>query len=203
MRRILESTLMSFDGVIGDPPAWAMSYFDNEARAEALEQLLASDAMLMGRRTYEAFAALWPAQTGDCADRLNSMPKYVFSSTLEKADWNNSTIVSGDVVSEVAKLKQLDGRDLVIYGHGLLGRTLLEHGLLDELRVALHPVIVGRGALLFREGERTALELVATRHRDNGVVVLTYQPAEPPRSEAEGGSAAAAEPTRAPLATSS
>jgi dihydrofolate reductase len=179
MRKIIESTLVSLDGVIGDPHLWAMNYFDNEAQEDSLEMLLASDAMLMGRRTYEIFAGVWPARTGDYADRMNNIRKYVFSSTLERADWNNSTIIRGDVAAEVAKLKQQDGQALVMYGHGPLGQTLLEHGLLDELRFSIHPILVGSGRLLFREGEKTILKLIAKKTRGTGVVVLSYQPAEP------------------------
>jgi dihydrofolate reductase len=176
MRKIIESTLVSLDGVIGDPHLWAMNYFDNETQEEAFKLLLASDAMLMGRRTYEIFAGVWPARTGDYADRMNSIRKYVFSSTLERADWNNSTIIKGDVATEVAKLKQQDGKDLVMYGHGPLGQTLLERHLLDELRLWIHPLVVGRGKLLFRGGEKTILKLVAKKTLGTGVVVLSYQP---------------------------
>src|SRR5262249_46356844 len=123
MRKIIESTLVSLDGVIGDPHLWAMNYFDNEAQEVSLEMLLASDAMLMGRRTYEIFAGVWPARTGDYADRMNSIRKYVFSSTLERADWNNSTIIRGDVAAEVAKLKQQDGQGLAMCGQGRLDRS--------------------------------------------------------------------------------
>jgi dihydrofolate reductase len=154
MRRIIESTLVSLDGVIEDPHLWATDYFDDEAEKHALELLLASDAMLMGRRTYEFFAAAFPHRTGEYGDRINSIQKYVFSSTLQKAEWSNSSIVSGDVVAEAAKLKQQTGKDLVIYGHGLLGHTLLKHHLLDELKLWIHPLFVGRGKLLFREGEQ-------------------------------------------------
>lgn len=177
MRKIIESTLVSLDGVIGDPQVWANDYFDKEAQADALEQLLASDAMLMGRRTYEIFAQAWPALRSEYADRINSIRKYVFSSTLERAEWNNSTIIRGDVAAQVAKLKQQDGQDLVIYGHGPLGQTLLEHGLLDELHLAIHPLIVGGGALLFREGAKAPLKFVAAKTLRTGVVVLSYQPA--------------------------
>jgi dihydrofolate reductase len=177
MRKIIESTLVSLDGVIGDPHLWARNYFDNEAQEDALEMLLTSDAMLMGRRTYEIFAGVWPARTGDYADRMNNIRKYVFSSTLERADWNNSTIIRGDVAAEVAKLKQQDGQDLVIYGHGSFSQTLLERRLLDELRFWIHPLLVGRGKLLFQEGEKTILKLVAKKTLGTGVVVLSYQPA--------------------------
>lgn len=133
--------------------------------------------MLMGRRTYQAFAAMWPAGTGEYADRMNRIRKYVFSSTLERAAWNNSTIISGDAAAAVARLKQQDGQDLVMYGHGRLGQTLLEHHLLDELRLWIHPLLVGGGTLLFREGEKTALKLIATKTLATGVVVLSYRPA--------------------------
>jgi len=177
MRNIIESTLVSIDGVIGEPHLWATDYFGDEARADALKQLRASDAMLMGRRTYEIFAKHWPAQTGPYADRINSMRKYVFSSTLARAGWTNATIVKGDVVAEVAKLKEQDGQDLIMYGHGPLGQALLARRMLDELRLAIHPVFVGRGTPLFREGEKMPLKLVGTKTFGNGVVVLLYRPA--------------------------
>jgi dihydrofolate reductase len=177
MRNIIESTLVSIDGVIGEPHLWAKDYFGDEARADALKQLLASDAMLMGRRTYEIFAKVWPAQTGAYADRINTMRKYVFSSTLARAEWTNTIIVRGDVAAEVAKLKEQNGQDLIIYGHGPLGQALLERRLLDELRFAIHPVFVGRGTPLFREGDKAALQLVGTKTFGNGVVVLSYRPA--------------------------
>jgi dihydrofolate reductase len=184
MRKIIESTLVSADGVIGDPPRWAMEFRDKEVEADALERLAGSDAMLMGRRTYELFAATWPGQTSEFAGRMNSIRKYVFSSTLEKADWNNATVISGDVVAEVSKLKQQDGQDLAIYGHGMLARTLLEHGLIDELRLSIHPVLVGTGTLMFREGGKTPLKLVASKTFGTGVVVLSYQLAGTPGSAA-------------------
>src|SRR5215475_4427015 len=112
MRKIIESTLVSLDGVIGDPHLWAMERFDEDAQKEALEGLQASDAMLLGRRTYEIFAGVWPARTGAYAERLNTMRKYVFSSTLQEADWNNSTIIKGGVVAEATRLKQQDGKTL-------------------------------------------------------------------------------------------
>src|SRR5262244_11024 len=116
MRRIIESTLVSIDGVIEAPQLWAIDYFDSEAEKYALELLSASDAMLMGRRTYEFFAAAFPHRTGEYGDRINSIRKYVFSSGLQKADWSNSSIIKGDVAAEAAKLKHQNGKDLVIYG---------------------------------------------------------------------------------------
>ena len=123
MRKIIESTLVSLDGVIEDPHLWATEYFDSEAEKYALELLSTSDAMLMGRRTYEFFAAAFPHRTGEYGERVNRISKYVFSSTLKKADWTNSSVLDGDVATEVAKFKAQVGKDLVIYGHGLLGQT--------------------------------------------------------------------------------
>ena len=176
MRRIIESTLLSLDGVLGDPQTWAMEFFDEEAEKFALELLANADAMLMGRRTYEFFAAAFPHQTGAYGSRINSIRKYVFSNTLQQADWSNSLVVRGDVAAEAARLKQQEGRDLVIYGHGLLGQTLLEHRLLDELKIWIHPLFVGRGQLMFREGKTATLQLAATRTLRSGTVVLTYRP---------------------------
>jgi len=177
MRKLIESTLVSLDGVIGDPQVWANEYFDDEATALALQQLLLSDAMLMGRRTYELFAASWPAYTGEYADMMNTIRKYVFSSTLDTAEWNNSVIISGDPADAVAELKQQGDGDLVMYGHGPLGQAFLERHLLDELRLWIHPLLVGQGTLLFRASASAALNLAATQTLTSGVVILTYQPA--------------------------
>ena len=182
MRKLIESTLVSADGVIGDPPAWAMEYRDEEVQADALERLSGSDTLLMGRGTYELFAAIWPGQEDSFADRMNSIRKCVFSATLEKADWNNTTIVRGDPVTEVTKLKEQDGQDLAIFGHGLLAQTLLEHGLTDQLRLAVHPVLAGNGKLLFRPSGKIPLRLTAVKSFSSGVVVLHYQPALLPPS---------------------
>ena len=175
MRKIIESTLVSLDGVIADPHLWATPYFDGEAESHALELLSTSDAMLMGRRTYEFFAAAFPHRTGEYGDRVNRISKYVFSSTLKKADWCNSSVLEGEVATEVAKLKAQAGKDLVIYGHGLLAQTLLKHHLLDELKLWIHPCFVGRGKF-FREGEKTKLKLIAQRTLATGVIVASYQP---------------------------
>ncbi|MDQ1485125.1 MAG: hypothetical protein QOJ62_818 [Actinomycetota bacterium] len=140
--------------------------------------------MLMGRRTYEIFSKLWPAQSGEYAEAINGIRKYVFSSTLEKADWTNCTIERGDVAAAVTELKQRGGKDLIMYGHGALGQTLLEHDLLDELQLAIHPLFVGHGTTLFRDGEKTALKLVDATTLGTGVVVLTYQPYRTDRADA-------------------
>jgi len=175
MRKIIESTLVSADGVIGSPPLWAMDYRDEEVTRDALERLSGSDAMLMGRGTYELFAATWPGQTDEFAQRMNGIRKYVFSSTLAGADWSNSTIVRGDVLAEVTKIKEQDGRDLALFGHGRLAQTLLENGLIDELRLSVHPVLAGAGLPQFSNGRKTPLKLVSAKTFTTGVVVLAYQ----------------------------
>ncbi len=143
MRKVIESTLVSLDGVIGDPMTWVNGYFGKQAQEVALAQLMVSDALLMGRHTYEMFATTSDAGTGAYSERMKSMRKYVFSSTLERADWK---------------------------------QTLLEHHLLDELRLWIHPLLVGSGKLLFRQSEKTTLKLVTTKTLEQGVVVLIYQP---------------------------
>jgi dihydrofolate reductase len=177
MRKIIESTLVSADGVVGSPPQWAMDYRDEEVTRDALERLSGSDALLMGRGTYELFAAIWPGQTDDFAQRVNGIRKYVFSSTLGSAGWSNSTIVRGDVLAEVRKIKAEDGGDLALFGHGRLAQTLLENGLTDELRLSIHPVLAGAGLPQFRPGGKTPLTLVSTKAFKTGVVTLSFHPA--------------------------
>ena len=174
MRKIINSAFVSLDGVTEDPRSWAI--FDPDSAEEAVQALKAYDGMLMGRGTYEYFADVMPKQTGPYADAINAIRKYVFSSTLERADWNNSTIVRDDVVTAVNDLKQQDGGDLMIYGYGRLSKTLLEHHLVDEIRFSIHPVLVCAVAA-GGSGEKLPLELLATAPSANGVVALTYQPA--------------------------
>ena len=177
MRNMIEYTLVSLDGVYAGAAISEFSAYRDEAyMRDGLSQALACDALLMGRTTYEDFAKVWPRRTDPWADRINTMPKYVFSSTLEKADWTNSTIVRGDVVDEVTRLKQREGGDLLIYGHGLLAETLLKHHLLDVLDLSIHPLVVGQGKQFFREGETARLRLVAAKSFSKGIVKLTYEP---------------------------
>jgi dihydrofolate reductase len=184
MRRVVQSTRVSLDGVIGNLQEWGMAYFDSDAQTAAVEQLENSDAMLMGRNTYQALAAGWSSREGEFADRINAIRKYVFSSTLTEVEWSNATLVDGDLVAEVGKLKEQDGGDLLVYGQGPVGQALLEHGLLDEIRLSVHPVLVGRGTLFFREGLAARLELIDSRALKSGVVVLTYAPVGRPGADA-------------------
>jgi dihydrofolate reductase len=143
-----------------------------------LRETLGTEALLLGRVTYEDFAGLWPSRDGEFADRFNSLPKYVVSSTLEDPEWNNSTVLAGDVVEEVSRLKrELDG-EIVVHGSIRLARTLIEHDLVDELRLMVYPVVLGSGERLFGElSDKKPLRLVDTRTVGNGIVINTYEPA--------------------------
>jgi dihydrofolate reductase len=170
-------TLVSLDGVYaGAAISKFAAYRDEAYMRDGLDQALACGALLMGRTTYENFTRIWPRRTDPWADRINAMPKYVFSSTLAKVDWNNTTIVRGDAVAEVTRLKQQEGRDLLIYGHGLLAEELFEHHLLDTLSLTIFPLVLGEGEKLFRQGESATLKLVATKSFSKGIVRLTYEP---------------------------
>ncbi|WCB91557.1 putative protein YyaP [Baekduia alba] len=172
MRKIINSAFVSLDGVTDDPRPWAT--FDSGSAEEAVQALNALDGFLMGRGTYEYFAHVMPDQTGPYADAINAIRKYVFSSTLESADWNNSTIIREDVVAAVTELKHHDGSDLMMYGYGRLNQTLLAHDLVDEIRFSVHPVLAaGRTA---DGGQTLPLKLLAATPSPNGVVALTYAP---------------------------
>ncbi len=172
MRKIINSAFVSLDGVTEDPSSWAT--FDADAGQEAAQALQALDGMLMGRGTYEYFADVMPNQTGPYADAINAIRKYVFSSTLERADWNNSTIIREDVVGAVTELKQQDGRDLMMYGYGRLNQTLLENHLVDDIRFSVHPVLAR--AMGGGNGQTLPLKFLLATPSPNGVVALTYQP---------------------------
>ncbi|MFE6805660.1 dihydrofolate reductase family protein [Streptomyces sp. NPDC057696] len=186
MGKIVISENVSLDGVVQDPTGdegfRRGGWFDRMADKDRLEwtkvefdEALGTEALLLGRRTYEWFAARWPSRSGAWAERLNALPKYVVSSTLVGLEWNNSTVLDGEVVAEVTKLKQeLDG-DIVVYASRRLVRTLLEHGLADELRLIVHPVVLGAGERLFGEtGDELSLRLLATRTVGDGLAALTY-----------------------------
>jgi dihydrofolate reductase len=185
MGRIVVSENVSLDGVIQDPAGdegfrlggWVGLIRDSpQLNKLALDEALGAAALLLGRRSYEWFAARWPSRSGELADRLNSMPKYVVSSTLRDPDWNNSTVLDGDAVDEVSKLKQeLDGEIVVPASFRLL-RALIEHGLVDELRLKIFPVVLGDGERLFGETrDKQRLRLVDTRIIDGGIAFLTYE----------------------------
>jgi len=174
MRELIVSSLVSLDGIHSDPQSWIGDYFDQQAAEESLAVLLDSDAMLMGRNTYNYFAPAFSSPSGPYLERIYEMRKYVFSSTLTAAGWNNTTIIRDDPVAAVRELKQQGDRHLVIYGYGQLAQTLLEHGLVDQLNFVINPVMVGGGTTLFRPGKRVNLRLVSVTERGNGAVILSY-----------------------------
>jgi dihydrofolate reductase len=175
MRKIIEYTLLSADGCFENPQAF-MRFRDDAYSRDGLGLLHACDAMLMGRRMYEASVKIWTGRTDHpWAARLNEMQKYVFSSTLEKVDWSNTTIVRGDVAVEAAKLKQQHSRDLIIWGHTQLAETLFKHRLIDVLDLSIHPLIVGSGKQFFRAGQAANLKLISTKTFSH-IVKLSYEP---------------------------
>jgi dihydrofolate reductase len=143
-----------------------------------LDEALSAEALLLGRVTYEGFAAAWPSREGEFADKFNTMPKYVVSSTLEEPGWNNSTVLKGDVAEEVAKLKQAHDGDVVVHGSAQLVQALVEHDLVDELRLMVFPVVLGSGKRLFGDtSDKKRLRLVDSKTVGDGVAILTYEPA--------------------------
>ena len=182
MRKIINSTFITLDGVIANPQNWPSSDVKDDAGGIIQTELLhACDAVLMGRHTYDGFASVWPTRSGDpYSDRINSMAKYVISSTLRNPAWNNTTVIGDDPVEHIRRLKQQPGQDIVQYGFGQLSYALMAHGLLDELRLWVHPVFIGSGgpqALLYRDGPVTKLSLIDTKVLKTGDVILTYQTA--------------------------
>jgi dihydrofolate reductase len=183
MRKVVASEFVSLDGVVESPEKWHFPYF-NEQMGDAIgAAMAASDAMLMGRVLYEEWAAFWPNQDPDenpVAARMNGVRKYVVSTTLEEPlEWQNSTLIGDNVAEEISRLKEQPGKDISISGSPTLVRSLLQEDLLDELRLMVHPIVVGSGRRLFEDGgDQKALELVDSKTFSTGVLYLTYQPAQ-------------------------
>jgi dihydrofolate reductase len=185
MGKIVVSDNVSLDGVVQDPAGdegfrlggWVGQIKDRkEVSRLALEEAQGTEAVLLGRRSYEWFAARWPFRTGELADRINSLPKYVVSSTLENPDWKNTTVLKGDVVNEVLKLKQKLNGEIVLWASFQLVRKLMEHDLIDELRLKIYPVVLGAGLRLFGEtSDKKPMRLVSARTLDGDVAFLAYE----------------------------
>jgi dihydrofolate reductase len=187
MGKIIVSEFITLDGVIemsggeespGEQSNWSIPYFNEETAQFKLDDLRESDALLMGRVTYQIHAAAWPTAADEegFADRMNSLPKYVVSSTLATVEWNNSRLIRGNIAEEVKKLKQAVQRAILIDGGSDLVNLLMRHDLIDEYRLLVHPVVMGKGKRLFQEGSpMTGLKLVEARPFSTGVVALTYQ----------------------------
>ena len=180
MRKLVASFFISLDGVVEAPQTWHFPYFNDEMGAVVGEAMAASDAFLLGRRTYEEWAAYWPtaaAAESPMAGPMNETPKFVASTTLERVGWQNSTLLEGDLGEAVAALKAKPGKNIGMSGSATLVRSLLEQGLVDELRLLVHPILLGSGARLFEDGTAPVpLELVDSRTFSTGVIDLTYRP---------------------------
>lgn len=179
MRKLIVSTNVTLDGRVDDVRDWALPYDDDEFAKYHTELLRSSDGLLLGRKTYEMFAAVWPSRSGESpvADPINSMAKHVVSTTLTDLKWENSHLVEGDVAEGVAKLKHQPGQDLIVYGSVDLVHSLSDHDLVDEYQLLVHPVLLGKGRSLFKDGaERVNLDLVDTSVVPGEVAILTYQP---------------------------
>ena len=186
MGKIVATEYISLDGVVEAPGGFedfehAGWSFEVDRGAEfdrfKFEETMNSEAQLLGRVTYEVFAASWPSMEGEFADKFNAMPKYVVSSTLKNPEWNNSTVLEGDVVKEVSRLKQAPGGDIVVHGSPRLVQTLLEHDLIDELRMMVFPVVLGTGKRLFGEtSHKKRLRLTDSRTVGDGIAILVYEP---------------------------
>ncbi|GAC1325739.1 MAG: dihydrofolate reductase family protein [Chloroflexota bacterium] len=187
MRKVVVSEFLSLDGVMEDPGGaegfqhggWTMAYWDDDIGKLKFEELFAADALLLGRVTYQGFAAAWPTQSDDAgfADRMNALPKYVASQTLNRLEWNNSHLIQGDLLDHVSRLKQQSGGDILIAGSGRLVQSLMPHDLIDEYRFLVYPIVLGSGKRLFAGGLTAKLRLTESKTFKSGVLSLTYQPA--------------------------
>src|SRR4051812_17443412 len=186
MGRIVVTEFVSLDGVMEDPGGgedfkhggWSFEFSrGDEGDKFKIDETMDSEALLLGRVTYEGFADAWPQREGEFADLFNSMPKYVVSSTLTDPEWTNSTVLDGDVVAEVSKLRDGPDGDIVVHGSAQLAQTLIEHDLVDELRLMVFPVVLGTGKRLFGDpGDKKTLKLVDSKVVGDGVLILTYRP---------------------------
>jgi dihydrofolate reductase len=178
MSKVVVTMFLSLDGVLDEPQNWSFPYWNDEIAKFKTDELFATAAHLLGRVTYEGFAAAWPSRSDEAgfADRMNSLPKHVVSTTLEKAEWHNSTIIKEDVVDEISQLKQQYDQDILVAGSATLVQTLMEHDLVDEYRLLVYPIVLGKGKRLFQEGSGANLKLVESQEFDTGVVLLRYQP---------------------------
>jgi dihydrofolate reductase len=188
MRKVVVSEFVSLDGVMEDPGGaegsahggWTFKFQDPEGMRFKLEETLAHDALLLGRVTYDGFAAAWPSMSDEVgfAAKMNSMPKFVVSRTASELSWNNSTLIGANVSEEIGALKEMPGGDILVAGSATLVQTLMDEGLVDELRLMVFPIVLGSGKRLFADSrDASVLELLGARTLDSGTVILTYRPA--------------------------
>jgi len=179
--RLVATEYLSLDGVFEEPGKWSFPFFNEEAGQFKWKELRESDALLLGRKTYEGFAAAWPTMpgTGQFGEKMNSMPKYVVSSTLDKVEWAGLKLITGNLLDEVRKLKKKPGQDVLLSGSAQLFNALAQENLIDLYRFMLHPIILGKGKRLFADGvERRVLALTDTKAFKAGIVVVEYVPAK-------------------------
>ena len=180
MARLIMWNLMTLDGFVEGPNrdiSWHLDVWGEELEQLSIEQLNAAGGLLFGRVTYELMASHWPSAAGEVADFMNAAPKYVFSRTLKQSPWNNTRIFGADVADTVTQLKRDTPKDIFLFGSADLASHLIPHGLIDEFRIALNPIILGGGTPLFKPGERAKLKLLDSRPLSTGIVILRYAPA--------------------------
>ena len=178
MPKLIVTEFLTLDGVYDEAIPWRSAYAPDDGQFKR-DELFESDALLLGRVTYEGFAGYWPTQTGksEFANRMNDLPKYVATTTLETLEWKNATILGKNAVAAVAQLKRQEGRNILVYGSGTFVQTLLRHGLVDELRLMIHPLILGTGKRLFSDTDRFPLQLKSSKDLGSGVMLLIYETA--------------------------
>ena len=186
MRRLVVSEFLTADGVMEDPGGaegfdrggWAFQFERGpEGDKFKLDEVMSADALLLGRKTYEGFSAAWPSVTGDFGDKMNGMPKYVVSSTLRDPKWNNTSVLKGNAMEEVARLKGMSGGDILVAGSGQLVQALIQHDLVDEYRLMVYPVLLGSGKRLFHDASnKLPLQLMESRPVGSGILILVYHP---------------------------
>jgi dihydrofolate reductase len=179
MRKLIVTEFLTLDGVYDEATPWREGFNPDDGQVKR-DELFASDALLLGRVTYEGFAQYWPSATGAFAERMNSLPKFVATTTLTSLEWNatvlSTTVLNGDVVAAVRALKAQPGGNILTYGSGHFAQTLLRHGLVDELRLMVFPLVLGSGKRLFADGDRLVLHLESSQNLAAGVLLLTYRP---------------------------
>jgi dihydrofolate reductase len=175
MRNIVVTEFLSLDGIM-ENPAWTFPYWNDEIASFKGEESTATDALLLGRVTYQGFAAAWPESPDEGAAFFNNVRKYVVSTTLNTVEWNNSTLINANIVEAITNLKQQEGQDITVHGSATLVQTLMQHNLVDRYRLLVYPVVLGKGKRLFVEGTTATLKLVETRTFSSGVTALIYEP---------------------------
>ncbi len=177
MRKLVVTEFLSLDGDM-EEPAWTAPYWNDEIAKFKLDELFTSGAHLLGRVTYQGFAAAWPSRTDEAgfAERMNNLPKYVVSITFKNAEWKGTTIIKENIADEISKIRQQSGQDILVAGSAMLVNALIEHDLIDEYHLLIYPIVVGGGKRLFKDGSKTTLKLVETKPFSSGVVAHIYRP---------------------------